>query len=279
MNPNWTQGDILIDGKRIHYCRTGPAGSGKPAVVLVHGFSDSGLCWQTVAEELETDYDVVMPDARGHGLSERVQRDEKLDMPADLAGVIRALGLQRPVVGGHSMGAGEAALLGARFPEIVGGLFLEDPPWWQPANDDFRPGRRMEGSQLGQWALSLPARSLRELLDECHAEHPSWPETDALRWCEGKKQLDPNIVYTDNDFTGDWRQVSAAVACPALLITADTALGGIVTPELAAAVVAENPNFRVAHIAGVGHHVRFAGHAAYMHAVRTFIDAIAVQQV
>ena len=91
---HWTQHDLLVNGVRLHYYRTGHGD--KPALVLVHGFSDNGLCWTPVARDLEADYDVIMPDMRGHGLSERVQLSDKVDMAADVAGLIRALGLTRP---------------------------------------------------------------------------------------------------------------------------------------------------------------------------------------
>ena len=67
----WQQGDVLTNGIRMHYYRTG---GDKPAMVLVHGFSDSGLCWTPVAKALAADYDVIMIDARGHGSLRRRSR-------------------------------------------------------------------------------------------------------------------------------------------------------------------------------------------------------------
>ncbi|TMF04127.1 MAG: alpha/beta fold hydrolase, partial [Chloroflexi bacterium] len=64
---DWTSGDVNSNGIRIHYTRTR---GHKPVLVLAHGATDSGLCWTRLARELESDYDVIMPDARGHGLSE-----------------------------------------------------------------------------------------------------------------------------------------------------------------------------------------------------------------
>jgi pimeloyl-ACP methyl ester carboxylesterase len=79
----WQQGDVLTNGIRMHYYRTG---GDKPQVVLAHGFSDSGLCWTPVARELEADYDVIMIDARGHGLSEAPTSGySPKNMGADLA--------------------------------------------------------------------------------------------------------------------------------------------------------------------------------------------------
>jgi pimeloyl-ACP methyl ester carboxylesterase len=89
MLAHWTHTDLFVNGVRLHYYRTGHGD--KPPLVLVHGFSDNGLCWTPTARDLEADYDVIMPDMRGHGLSERVQLSDTVDMDADLAGLIRTL--------------------------------------------------------------------------------------------------------------------------------------------------------------------------------------------
>jgi N-formylmaleamate deformylase len=87
MLSNWTQNDLLVNDVRLHYYRTGH-GDKRP-LVLVHGFSDNGLCWTPTARDLESEYDVIMPDMRAHGLSARVQPGEKVDMAADLAELMR----------------------------------------------------------------------------------------------------------------------------------------------------------------------------------------------
>ena len=126
MLPHWTQGDVQVNGVRIHYYRTGKGD--KQPLVLVHGFSDNGLCWTPVARVLEADYDVIMPDMRAHGLSERVQPGDQVDMAADTAELIRTLGLGRPIICGHSMGAVVTYQVGVRFPELARAMVLEDPP-------------------------------------------------------------------------------------------------------------------------------------------------------
>ena len=54
---NYTQDDIKVDGVKIHYYRTGGK---KPPFILLHGATDSGLCWTPVAELLAKDYDVII---------------------------------------------------------------------------------------------------------------------------------------------------------------------------------------------------------------------------
>ena len=122
----------MVNGLTLHYTRTGGA---KPPVVLAHGFSDDGLCWTPVAEALAADYDVVMVDARGHGRSAAPEQGYgSADHATDLAGVIRALGLKRPAVLGHSMGAASTLVLAGMYPDLPRAILLEDPPpWWTPA--------------------------------------------------------------------------------------------------------------------------------------------------
>jgi N-formylmaleamate deformylase len=63
--PHWTEGDIDVDDDRPHFHRTGRDHA--PPLVLLHGLSDNGLCWTRAAQILESDFDVVMLDARNHG--------------------------------------------------------------------------------------------------------------------------------------------------------------------------------------------------------------------
>ena len=123
---NWHESDITANGIKIHYYHTG---GDKFPVVFNHGVTDDGLCWTHVTKALEAQYDVIMPDARGHGKSDSGRGDYSPEArAADLAGLIEALRLERPVVGGHSMGADTAEHLAARYPNLTRGIFLEDPP-------------------------------------------------------------------------------------------------------------------------------------------------------
>jgi pimeloyl-ACP methyl ester carboxylesterase len=93
---NWQSGEIETNGIRIHYYRTG---GDLPQVVLSHGALDDGLCWTRVARALEVDFDLILIDGRGHGLSDDGAGDYSTETrAADLIGVIEALGLEKPVV-------------------------------------------------------------------------------------------------------------------------------------------------------------------------------------
>ena len=267
MQPNWTNSYVTVNGDKFHYTRTGQGD--KPAVVLLHGFSDNGMCWLPVARELEDQYDVIMPDARGHGLSVRIKSGVQTDGAADAAGFIEALGLEKPIVGGHSMGGITATEFGARFPELASGLILEDPAWIDPTPDD-PPLRR---NPFFEWLANMKDVSLDEIIANGKADNPTWPEDEFPAWAQSKLQLDKNVFGAVN-VRKPWRDFVKAFACPALLLTADVKLGAIVSPETAQEASTLSPYLQVAAIPNAGHSIRRENYPAYMEALTGFLDQI-----
>ena len=91
------------------------AGSGRP-VVLIHGFATSGRALSDVARALSADRRVVSVDLRGHGRSPPPAGPFSLeDHGADVAALVRSLGLERPVLLGWSLGAQVALAAAARL--------------------------------------------------------------------------------------------------------------------------------------------------------------------
>ncbi|MCB0034603.1 MAG: alpha/beta hydrolase [Anaerolineales bacterium] len=272
MNTHWTQNDVLVNGIKLHYTRTGHGD--KPPLVLVHGFSDNGLLWTPTARDLESEYDVIMPDMRGHGLSARVQPNENVDMAADVAELIRTLGIERPIIGGHSMGAIVAYQVGLRFPELASAIFLEDPGWWISSPNSVSPAE----NPIVIWAKSLPHKTMEELLIEYHQNHPNWSEEMIQLMCQSKTQIDANIAEIMSARMHakewNWQTTLQNMTQPLLLITADPELGAIVTPEVVAKVRQLNPRVTLAHVPDVGHLIRFDNYDAFMKAVRAFLKQL-----
>ena len=127
----WTDGYVQANGIRIHYWRTG---GDKPVLVLAHGSSDDGLCWTNLAREFQKDFDIVMFDARGHGLSDPPTPSDAPDVQVeDLAGLIKELKLNKPILMGHSMGSASVANFAAKYPDVPLAVILEDPALVRPA--------------------------------------------------------------------------------------------------------------------------------------------------
>jgi pimeloyl-ACP methyl ester carboxylesterase len=268
--PSWPSGDVRANGIRLHYYRTGGS---KPPVVLVHGFSDDGLCWTSVARALEETYDVVMVDARGHGHSEAPARGYgPLDHADDLAGVIAGLGLRRPIILGHSMGAISVLVLAGRHPEIPRAVVLEDPPaWWVKGSVPYAPAWRAE---TRAWIENIRRRTLEEIVAFERAEEPGWTEEELVPWADSKLHLHPN-VFTQNSRIGvDWPLVLGKIVCPVLLITADPERGAIVTGEQAASLRAMAPHVSIAHVAGAGHSIHRDQFTRFLETVRAFLNEL-----
>ena len=93
----------------------------------------NGACWTFLARALEEDYDVIMPDARGHGNSSAPCEGYCYDNLADdVLSLIEALGLAAPVLIGHSMGGMTAAVVASQNPKRLKGLVLADPTFLTP---------------------------------------------------------------------------------------------------------------------------------------------------
>jgi pimeloyl-ACP methyl ester carboxylesterase len=113
-------------GVRLHVEETGNR-SGQP-VLFIHGLSQSGLAWhRQLSSELARDHRLVALDLRGHGESERpadAYGDSDL-WAQDVAAVIRALDLERPILTGWSYGGVVICDYLSRYGEDrVGGVHL-----------------------------------------------------------------------------------------------------------------------------------------------------------
>ena len=269
----WPDGHVQANGIRMHYWRTGD--SSKPALVLCHGFSDNGLCWTPVARLLEGYYDIIMADARGHGLSDAPETGYTTsDRADDMAGLVQALGLEKPAILGHSMGASTAAAAAAKYPDLFGKVLLEDPAWF----NEQSPRRMMTDEEREAWHKARKDRIVEQkqmsreaLIALCREQSPTWQEAELEPWAISKQQLSPNVVGGRESKPKPWQEIAAEITVPTLLITADTEKGAIVTPEIARAVRTQNDLIEVAPIEGVGHSIRREGFEAYMEAVKGFL--------
>jgi N-formylmaleamate deformylase len=233
-----------------------------------------------VARALESNYDVIMPDMRAHGLSERVQPDDKVDMAADLAEIIRILGLKRPIICGHSMGALVAYQVGVRFPELTSALVLEDPPWWMPEPEQATLPAEPADNPMAKWAKGLANQTLDALLVSYRKDHPSWPEELLRPMCESKKQLDAAIIDIQSPKKHaqevNWLTTIQNITQPMMIFAGDPALGGIVTPEVVANVRELNPQVNIVVVPHVGHLIRFDQYAIFIEALRAFLKQVPV---
>ncbi len=161
-------------------------------------------------------------------------RSDTVDMAADLAGLIRTLGLTRPIVVGHSMGPMITYQIGVRFPELASALVWRTHPGGYPCEGEPLPPSRPAENPIVQWAKSLSNQTLEALLAQYRKEHPQLARSSCCARCRVQKQLDQTIVDRMTDMMHsqevDWLTTIQQIAHPMLLFAANPQLGGIVTP-------------------------------------------------
>ncbi|WP_258130029.1 alpha/beta fold hydrolase [Achromobacter anxifer] len=115
----------MADGARI-FVRS--AGTG-PAVVLIHGFGDTGDMWAPLAKELAKSHLVIVPDLRGMGISSKPASGyDKKSQAADIRAVVTALKQDKTAVVGHDIGTMVAYAYAASYPDKVDKLVVMDAP-------------------------------------------------------------------------------------------------------------------------------------------------------
>ncbi len=267
----YRESDFFAGKVRIHYYRTG---GDKPPFIMLHGATDNGLCWTRVADALAPEYDVIMPDAQGHGLSDRIGTDYSPNSPGDLVvALANGLGLKKPIIMGHSMGAGTAADVASRYPSLPGALILEDPGWGMPpsAADTQEGKKRMEDFRTR--TASFQHGNLDSILAESRKTDPTWSEEDRIPWAVAKKQFDPSMFSGRPGGQRSYTEIVPLIDCPTLLICSEK---GIVTTEVAenaARLWKSNKPFRWVRIMGAGHNIRREKFEEFMAAVTTFLRA------
>lgn len=135
----------LPDGVRIHYRRLGRG----RAMVLLHGFPQTGHMWRKVMPRLAERFTVVAPDLRGYGDSDRPRSGyDKRAMAADVAGVIQALSLAPVVLVGHDRGARVAHRFALDHPALLTHLVLLDIA---PTYDIFERVDQHRAGRIWHW--------------------------------------------------------------------------------------------------------------------------------
>ena len=223
---------------------------------MAHGSSDDALCWTNLARELTDRYDVIMFDARGHGLSDPPTAADPVDVQVeDLAGLIKALKLEKPILMGHSMGSASVAWFAAKYPDVPRAVILEDPALVRPA-DAGGAGRRRPRPPSTSGAPAILTRnnlSEAELVAGCMKNSPKWGQAECEIWAPSKRRHHPDTVRVNNALRPPMRELLPKIAAPTLILKAD-AQGELRAQNEEVAKLL--PKGRLVHITGAGHNVR-----------------------
>jgi pimeloyl-ACP methyl ester carboxylesterase len=263
----WQHATCKINEINVHYLRTG---GDKPPLILLHGLMTNGACWTPLTRTLEEEYDVIMPDARGHGKSSVPSEGYHYDnLAADVMSLIEVLGLANPVLIGHSMGGMTAAVVANRNPKAIRGLILADPCF-------LTLHRQLEvhkSDVAAQHQRNLN-RSKKDFLAELkfRQSHRS-PELIELL-AQARFQTSMHAFQVLKPPNPDYIQLIKTLAIPSLLIIGD--VGAIVSPKMASELAELNQHLEIVQIAEAGHGIPYDQPEHFSAHVKAFLRSLII---
>jgi pimeloyl-ACP methyl ester carboxylesterase len=252
--------NLTLDGLSLSYLEQGTQAADKPSVLMLHGLMGCAETFVPLLSQL-ANHHVIALDLPGSGLSDRrTDIDPCLATTSQLvAQFIAALGLQKPIILGHSHGGTVALSLAAQRRDLLHSLVLLAPahPWFEEANPVVR------------FYLSLPGRLFAYTIPW----YPQWLQMMGLRRMAGPQSWDtPERLkpYRDNlrmkgtmahllkllrtwhqDMSGLRRLLRKPLATPTLMLWGDSDRA---VPAHSAAALREHLLHSELHILpGVGH--------------------------
>jgi len=261
----WTSEICHANGINIHYLRTGRS---KSPLVLLHGLTGSGACWSPLARALEGEYDVVMPDARGHGSSSTPLDGYRYgDHAGDVVELIRGLGLAAPILLGHSMGGMVAAVVASRLATAVRGVILADPTFLSPQRQ-----REVYESDVIEQHRRLLSSDEKDVLTQARARHAH--RTPEFIELVAEARLRTRIAAFDvlTPPNPEYAHLVSTIQVPMLLVIGDH--GAVVSLETARELQNLNPRLRIEQVPHAGHGLPYDQPECFEAVVRSFLGSV-----
>jgi N-formylmaleamate deformylase len=260
----WSTAICETNGINLHYTRTG---GGTLPIILLHGLTANGMCWTALARVLEEEYDVIMPDARGHGNSRVPEYGYRYEDHAnDIVGLIQALELSSPILIGHSMGGMTATVVAGHNSKLLRGLILADPSFLSP-----KVQREVRDSDVTDQHRRFLNMSLNEIVADARTKHPDRSSELIELIARARLQTSMNAFDVLTPPNPDYMQLASSIDVPTLLVIAEN---GVVSSTLAAELQCVNPKFQVEKIPKAGHGVHYDQPERFAAIVKSFLRSV-----
>jgi N-formylmaleamate deformylase len=257
------------DGLRLHHLEYGDAG---PPVVIVPGITSPAATWEFVSQELSRDYRVITLDIRGRGLSDTPPTGYSLaDYAGDVKAVVDQLGLQRPTLVGHSMGARIAAAVRVLHRGVAGPVVLADPPLTGPGRGTYPMSLEAFMDQLQAARSGAAPEDLLRYFPTLTPEHLAL-RAQWLPTCDENAVRDSWWNFHREDFFPYLRELEP----PVLFM-----YGGD-SPVVAESALPEiketRPDVEIARIPSAGHMIPWDNTEEFLAETRRFLERVSASQ-
>jgi N-formylmaleamate deformylase len=264
---NWFKGSSTVNGINIHYLRTGGE---KPPVILLHGLLMNGACWTPLARALEQDYDVIMPDSRGHGNSSAPRQGYNYEtLATDLLSFIQSLKLVSPVLIGHSMGGMTAATAAGQNSEQLQGLVLADPTFLTPPLQ-----KEVYKSDLVIQHLRILKQPKEDYLDTIRIRQKHRSSELHELFAQARFQTSVYAFEILKPPNPDYNQLIKSLHLPTLLVFGDR--GAVISPSEASKLAKLNQCLEIIQIQEAGHGLPYDQPVQFLATVKKFLKKIAL---
>ena len=226
-----------------------------------------------MAQAIEGEYDVIMPDARGHGQSSVPDYGYRYEDHAnDVVGLIEALHLSHPILIGHSMGGMVAAVVARSNPELLRCLILADPTFLSP-----KVQREVRDSEVADQHRRYLAMSLDDVVREARIRHPDRSLETIEQISRARLQTSMGAFDVLTPPNPNYRQVVGALQVPSLLVIGGPT--GVVSPDVAADLQRLNPRLQIEQIPEAGHGLHYDQPERFAVIVKSFLRSIGTMSV
>ncbi len=251
---------VTANGHSLHYLDWGAVG--KPVALLVHGLRGHAHSWDDVSAALCEDYHVLAMDQRGRGDSDWAKDGDYTTgaYVADLTGFCQALGLEKFILVGHSMGGRNSLAFGGENPQMLEKLVVVDVgPTLDPRGsqrisqeiqnvpeefDSFEAVLEYQNRQNRFASEAVMRRRLRYATKELPNGKTGWKYDLLIR-----EQRRNGTVPPSEDL---WPSLPN-IQCPTLILRG--AESDILSPEVAQQMLTTLPNCKMVEIQQAGHMV------------------------
>lgn len=250
------------------------AGDGEPALVFVHGLCSGAWNWEDQMRRLSSEFTCVAYDRRGHSRSEgNPENQSDRTQTEDLAALIRALGLDRPIVIGGSSGAVITTELLRTHPDLVCGAILMEPPIFS-LNPEI--GQQLIADMAPRIEAAFAEGGPRAAVDVVYKIicGPYWEQSDEALRNRARDNAEVLLPTLQREAANITTEDLKTIDTPVLVIGGDNS--PTVHRELNRILVDHLPDVRFVEVEDSGHVVFAEKPSEFASAVRAFAREISI---
>lgn len=269
---NWTSNKLELKDKTLHYYSY--INGDKPFFFFLHGITDNGLCYDRVAENFVDQFNIILPDARGHGQSSDPPRNCSFkEMAEDIRDICEQLHIDTIHVMGHSMGGAQAAVFASEYPDRVKAVILEDPAII--SHQFIKITAKIFSPLLNIIPRFKKTKPIEKYIRKSEKMNKKWNRHDQLIWATAQQEFSHHSILNAVKMIGKklpiWKEVLPKIKVPVLLLTSQS---GIIRKKPAKKAMKLKSDLSWTYIPKAGHNIRREQYDLEIKGIKEFLSKL-----